>query len=204
VSSLARSSSLGRCASSEDCDRCGRNWLRCRNTFLTSLRLAIFANDSSSGYRRPCWLGHPARLSDGRHATSHPFLSRSGVIATRVRLGVIGCVGGCGLNQSTGQQRHHRRTRHDRPDHHDGRARLCGSVAYGMTIRSGASHEVLSPSALAGRVALRGAAGLRTIPLRRFMRPPALLRTLGSHARPCGLSHCGACRGDARVMDEPG
>lgn len=51
----------------------------------------------------PCWLGHPVRLSDGRHVTSHPFLSRTSVIATRVRLGVIGCVGGCGLNQSTGQ-----------------------------------------------------------------------------------------------------
>jgi hypothetical protein len=72
-----------------------------------------------------------------------------------------------------------------------------------MIIRSGASHEVLSPSALAGRVALRRAAGLCTIPLRRFMRPPALLRTLGSHLRPCGLSHDGVCRGDARVMDEP-
>jgi hypothetical protein len=35
--------------------------------------------------------------------TAHPLLSRNGVIATRVRLGVIGCVGGCGLNQSTGQ-----------------------------------------------------------------------------------------------------
>ena len=61
------------------------------------------ANDSSSGHRRPCWLGHPVRFSDGRHVTSHPLLSRNGVVATRVRLGVIGCVGGCGLNQSTGQ-----------------------------------------------------------------------------------------------------
>jgi len=51
----------------------------------------------------PCWLGHPVRLSDGRHVTPHPLLSRNGVIATCVRLGVIGCVGNCGLNQSTGQ-----------------------------------------------------------------------------------------------------
>ena len=35
--------------------------------------------------------------------TYHPYVSRNGVIATGVRLGVIGCVGGCGLNQSTGQ-----------------------------------------------------------------------------------------------------
>jgi hypothetical protein len=35
--------------------------------------------------------------------TSHPFLSRTSVIATRVRLGVIGCIGGRGLNQSTGR-----------------------------------------------------------------------------------------------------
>jgi hypothetical protein len=141
------------------------------HTFLTPLRLATLRTIRHPVTGGPCWLGHPVRFSDGRHVTSHPFLSRTSVIATRVRLGVLGCVGGHGLNQSTGQLRHRRRTLHDRPDHHDACERRFRSFACGMIIRSGASHEVLSPSALAGRVALPGAAGHRTIPLRRFMRP---------------------------------
>jgi len=35
--------------------------------------------------------------------TIHPLKSRNSVIATRVRLGVIGCARGLGLNQSTGR-----------------------------------------------------------------------------------------------------
>jgi len=160
----------------------------------------------------PCWLGHPVRLSDGRHVTPHPLLSRNGVIAIRVRLGVIGCVDDCGLNQSTGQLRHRRRTLHDRPDHHDGRERRFRSFACGMIVRSGASHEVLSPSALAGRVALcrAGPADSSAGPLpasarSRFgvsFRPPALcgLTVAPSPLRSFAIR---SCRGDARVTDEP-
>jgi len=107
--------------------------------------------------------------------TNHPFKSFTDVIAIHVRLGVIGCVRRFGLNQSTGP-----------------RATAGGPCTTGpiiaarvmvislamhrrvAIIRSGASLEVLSPSALAGRVALCRAAGLCTIPLRRFVRPPAL------------------------------
>lgn len=54
--------------------------------------------------------------------------------------------------------------------------------------RSGASHEVCSPSAHTGRDALSGAAGLRTIPLRRFRQPwPALGPGPPPGARPCGF-----------------
>jgi hypothetical protein len=70
-----------------------------------------------------------------------------------------------------------RRTLHDRPDHYGVRGWRFRSSACVVILRSGASLEVLSPSALAGRVALFEAAGHRTIPLRRFARPPALWRT---------------------------
>ena len=161
------------------------------------------ANDSSSGHRRAllAWapgqvLGWPARdftpvsVAHQRHRNSRA--SRRHRLRWRLRVESI--------NRPV---RHRRRTLHDRPDHHDGRERRFRSFACGMIIRSGASHEVLSPSALAGRVALCRAAGLCTIPLRRFVWAARAVADSRSSLRPCGLSHCGACRGDARVMDEP-
>jgi hypothetical protein len=65
--------------------------------------LGEVANDSSSGHRRALLAWAPGQALGWPHVTAHPLLSRNGVIATRVRLGVIGCVGGRGLNQSTGQ-----------------------------------------------------------------------------------------------------
>jgi hypothetical protein len=47
-------------------------------------------------------------------------------------------------------------------------ARRCNREVAHRQAQSGASHEVLSPSAFTGRVALSGAASHRTLPLRRF------------------------------------
>lgn len=141
--------------------------------------LGDVANDSSSGHRQAllAWapgqaLGWPARdfspvsVTYQRHRNSRA--SRRPRLRWQLRAESI--------NRPV---RHRRRTRHDRPDHHDGREWRFRSFACGMIIRSGASHEVLSPSALAGRVALCRAAGLCTIPLRRFVRAARALRTHG-------------------------
>ena len=164
--------------------------------------LGEIANARSSGHRRAllAWasgqvLGWPARdctpgsVTHRRHRNSRA--SRRPRLRWRLRA------------ESINRPVHHRRrTLHDRPDHHDGRERRFRSFACGMIIRSGASHEVLSPSALAGRVALCRVAVLCTIPLRRFVRPPALcgLTIVTSPLRSFALR---SCRGDARVMDEP-
>jgi hypothetical protein len=106
--------------------------------------------------------------------TYHPLRSFSSVVATHVRVGVITRPRRSGrINRLA--TRDSRRTLHDRPDHRGSRnGDSLTEHTESAIIRSGASHEVLSPSALAGRVALSGAAGHQTIPLRRFVRPPAL------------------------------
>lgn len=64
---------------------------------------------------------------------------------------------------------------------------------------SGASPEVLSPSAFAGHAALSGAAGIRTIPLRRYHSRSAAMRIGGASrhrhesVRPCGFPPAFAC-----------
>jgi len=78
--------------------------------------------------------------------------------------------------------------------------------------RSGASHEVFSPSAHTDRDALSGAelilfAGLRTIPLRRFdFRQPArpYSRTVLTNHRPCGFSPSAEQSGVARTGGQAG
>jgi len=68
-----------------------------------------------------------------------------------------------------------------------------------------ASHEVLVPSALTGRDALSGAAGLRTIPLRRFFallraRASADPRSLGVALAVFRLADASAVKLDARTI----
>jgi len=202
VSFAARSSSLGRFASSEDCDRCGRSWLRCRNTFLTSQRLAALRMIHRPVTGLPVGLG---TRSGSRTAARDftPVWSRNGVIATRVRLGVIGCAGGCGLNQSTGQLAIAGGPCTTGPII---TTDASGVFAHSRTARSFDRAPLMRFCPLQHSLAALRCVGLPASTQSRFgvsSRPPAHLRTLGSHARPCGLSQDGVCRGDARVMDEP-
>jgi len=98
--------------------------------------------------------------------------------------------------EAIGRRKHYEQTRHDRPDPRFGSG-PCNNAGYREPVRSGASHEVSSPSAHTGRVALSvvfrrrtsGAAGLRTIPLRRFT--PSVPRRLMRPAEdvcPCGFT----------------
>jgi len=72
-------------------------------------------------------------------------------------------------------------------------ARPSKPLAFTWTGIASASHEVLSPSAPAGRAALSGAAGLRTIPLRLWPVMDGLAGSVIQPSRPacpCGVSHC--------------
>jgi len=94
--------------------------------------------------------------------THHPFCASSGDIVTRSPAPRRPRPRPPCRTEAIGRLGHYGQTRHDRPD-----PALRGG--------SGASPEVWSPTAHTSRVALSGAAGLRTIPLRRFARrPPAL------------------------------
>jgi len=148
-----RSSSLGRFASSEVCDRCGRSRMRCHTLMLASLRLArlrtiivrspaaLLAWASGRALGRPLNDSSPVAVIQQRHRNSRA--RRRHRLPWRFRVESI--------NRTT---RLSRRTLHDRPDHYG----VCGwrfrSSACVVILRSGASLEVLSPSALAGRVAL--------------------------------------------------
>ena len=183
--------------------------MRCRIARPDTLRFARSAC-SSSGYRRPCWLGPTVMLSDARRITHHPFAWFASVKR------VLACASAsppriaASPNQSatsratqfkTSSCDDHLADRHDRAGPRGERRRTCVAWTCAAFSDPAASLEVLSPTAHSGRAALFEAAGLERS---RFdvSAPSARAERTWSGARPSLRFYAPRKQsGDARMMD---